>query len=190
MSGIITPGQVSNRPRLRHRLNSGLTSETTGKAAMAKAMDRIRRLPGKSSRAIPYAAKRGEDHAHQGRQRHDADRVAQGAGEEGGLEHRAVVAPRPMGRPELLVGDVGRRLERQRQDPHDRQEGVQHDEDRADDPHGLLTGGLAGHQSLLTEARLTLNPLTKMKAISTTERNSRTDRAEPRPSSARCTVWR
>src|ERR1700730_8113712 len=55
--GMITPGQVSNRWKLRHRLNSGLIKDTTGKAAMARATDRINLLPGNSSRAMPYAAK-------------------------------------------------------------------------------------------------------------------------------------
>src|SRR5690349_9719469 len=56
MYGMIRPGQVSNRPTARHRLNSGPTSATTGNIAIASAVDRMIRLPGKSSRAIAYAA--------------------------------------------------------------------------------------------------------------------------------------
>src|SRR4051812_8348248 len=56
MYGMIRPSQVSNRPIARHRLNSGPTSETTGNIAMARATDRINFLPGKSRRAIAYAA--------------------------------------------------------------------------------------------------------------------------------------
>ena len=52
MIGMMTPSQVSNSPSARHMLNSGLTSETTGKAAMARARPRMNFLPGKSSRAM------------------------------------------------------------------------------------------------------------------------------------------
>src|SRR5690606_26379617 len=55
--GMINPGQVSYRPMLRQRLNNGVTIEMTGKIATASAVVRITRLPGKSSRAIAYAAK-------------------------------------------------------------------------------------------------------------------------------------
>ena len=37
-------------------LNSGVTSDTTGKAAIASEIPRMNFLPGKSSRAIAYAA--------------------------------------------------------------------------------------------------------------------------------------
>ena len=50
--GMIRPGQVSYRPIVRHRLNSGVTIEMTGKMATASADVRISFLPGKSSRAI------------------------------------------------------------------------------------------------------------------------------------------
>ena len=50
--GMISPSQVSYRPMLRHRLNSGVTIEMTGKIATPSAVDRISLLPGKSSRAI------------------------------------------------------------------------------------------------------------------------------------------
>src|SRR3712207_6269198 len=54
--GRISPGQVSYRPIWRHTLNSGVTIEMTGKIATPSAVDRISRLPGKSSRAMAYAA--------------------------------------------------------------------------------------------------------------------------------------
>src|SRR4051812_48364778 len=50
--GMISPGQVSYSPIWRHRLNSGVTIEMTGKIATASAVDRMSFLPGKSSRAI------------------------------------------------------------------------------------------------------------------------------------------
>ncbi len=53
---MISPGQVSYRPIWRHRLNSGVTIEMTGKIATASAVDRMSFLPGKSSRAMAYAA--------------------------------------------------------------------------------------------------------------------------------------
>jgi uncharacterized NAD-dependent epimerase/dehydratase family protein len=40
---------------LRHRSNSGVTIEITGKMATASALVRMIRLPGKSKRAIAYA---------------------------------------------------------------------------------------------------------------------------------------
>ena len=49
---MIRPGQVSNRPIVRHRLKSGVTSEITGKIETASAVERISFLPGKSSRAM------------------------------------------------------------------------------------------------------------------------------------------
>src|SRR5919112_4076156 len=54
--GMIRPGQVSYSPICRHRLNSGVTIEMTGKMATASAVDRISFLPGKSRRAMAYAA--------------------------------------------------------------------------------------------------------------------------------------
>ena len=52
MYGMIRPGQVSNRPRLRHMLYSGPTIEIGGNIAIASAIERISVLPGKSRRAI------------------------------------------------------------------------------------------------------------------------------------------
>src|SRR2546430_3478670 len=57
MYGMMSPGQVSNSLTLRHRSNSGPTSDTTGNMAIASAKFRISFLPGKSSRAIAYATK-------------------------------------------------------------------------------------------------------------------------------------
>src|SRR3954468_17533168 len=54
--GMIMPSQVSYRPICRQRLNSGVTIEITGKIATPRAADRMSRLPGKSNRAIAYAA--------------------------------------------------------------------------------------------------------------------------------------
>src|SRR4051812_17446633 len=54
--GMISPSQVSYSPICRQRLNSGVTIEITGKMATPRAAERISRLPGKSSRAIAYAA--------------------------------------------------------------------------------------------------------------------------------------
>ena len=51
MYGMIRPGQVSKRPRLRSMLNSGVTSEIAGNMAISSDMPISRRLPGKSSRA-------------------------------------------------------------------------------------------------------------------------------------------
>ena len=62
MYGMIRPGQVLNRPSVRHMSNSGPTSATTGNIAIASASDSTSRLPLNSSRAIAYAAKRREDH--------------------------------------------------------------------------------------------------------------------------------
>src|SRR3954462_11768408 len=39
--GMITPSQVSYRPICRHRLNSGVTIEITGKIATASATERM-----------------------------------------------------------------------------------------------------------------------------------------------------
>ena len=49
---MMRPGQVSYSPIWRHRLNSGVTIEITGKIATAKAVDRMSRFPRKSSRAM------------------------------------------------------------------------------------------------------------------------------------------
>ena len=49
---MIRPGQVSYSPIWRHRLNSGVTIETTGNMDTARATVRIIFLPGKSSRAM------------------------------------------------------------------------------------------------------------------------------------------
>src|SRR4051812_17091203 len=57
MYGMISPGHVLNRPRTRHRSNSGPTSATTGNMAIARASESTRRLPLKSRRAIAYAAR-------------------------------------------------------------------------------------------------------------------------------------
>src|SRR6185503_7392306 len=57
MYGMIRPGQVLNRPRMRHRSNSGPTRATTGNMAIASARERTRRLPLNSRRAIAYAAR-------------------------------------------------------------------------------------------------------------------------------------
>ena len=46
------PGQVSNRPSWRHRLNSGLTSEMAGNMAISKVTATSTCLPGNRSRAI------------------------------------------------------------------------------------------------------------------------------------------
>src|SRR3954463_13882446 len=54
--GMISPTQVSYSPICRHRLNSGVTIEMTGKIATARAVPRISFFPGKSSRAMAYAA--------------------------------------------------------------------------------------------------------------------------------------
>src|SRR3954452_1650502 len=49
MYGMISPGQVLNRPRIRQRSKSGPTSATTGNIAIASASESTRRLPWKSS---------------------------------------------------------------------------------------------------------------------------------------------
>ena len=49
--GMIRPGQVSNRPSCRHRLNSGLTSEMAGNMAISRVTATSTCLPGKRSRA-------------------------------------------------------------------------------------------------------------------------------------------
>src|SRR5918997_4582674 len=103
-------------------------------------------------------------------------------------EDRRVVLPGQRRRQERLVGDVRRRLERQRHDPGDREQRVEDDRDTGDDPPGLLP---LGHQpSPLACARSIRKPLMKMNAMSTTERNSRTETAEPRPISTRAIVCR
>ena len=56
MYGMIRPGQVLKRPSVRHRSNSGPTSETTGNIAIASASESTSRLPLNSSRAMAYAA--------------------------------------------------------------------------------------------------------------------------------------
>src|SRR3954466_5564751 len=56
MYGMISPGQVLNRPSARHRSNSGPTSATTGNIAIARAIDSTNRLPLNSRRAMAYAA--------------------------------------------------------------------------------------------------------------------------------------
>jgi hypothetical protein len=52
MYGRISPGQVSKIPSRRSMSNNGETSETCGNIAISSEMPSIRRLPGKSSRAI------------------------------------------------------------------------------------------------------------------------------------------
>src|SRR4051794_7290571 len=54
--GMISPIQVSYSPICRHRLNSGVTMEMTGKIATPSAVPRMSFFPGKSSRAMAYAA--------------------------------------------------------------------------------------------------------------------------------------
>src|SRR3954453_14036037 len=54
--GMISPAHVSYRPICRHRLNSGVTIEMTGKIATASAVERMSFFPGKSSRATAEAA--------------------------------------------------------------------------------------------------------------------------------------
>src|SRR5690242_15754893 len=56
MYGMISPGHVSYRPIWRHRLYSGPTSEICGKSATPSVTARMICLPGKSRRAIAYAA--------------------------------------------------------------------------------------------------------------------------------------
>ena len=51
MYGMISPAQVSNRPRLRSMLNSGVTSEMAGNMAISSDMPMSRLLPGKRRRA-------------------------------------------------------------------------------------------------------------------------------------------
>ena len=51
MYGMISPGQVSNRPRFRSMLNRGVTSEMAGNMAISNDMPIRTVLPGKSSRA-------------------------------------------------------------------------------------------------------------------------------------------
>ncbi len=53
---MIRPAQVSNSPSLRMMSNSGLTSEICGNIAISSATPTRIFLPGKSSRAIAYAA--------------------------------------------------------------------------------------------------------------------------------------
>ncbi|BBE24055.1 hypothetical protein MN0502_29380 [Arthrobacter sp. MN05-02] len=50
--GMIRPSHVSYSPMVRHRLNSGVTIEMTGKIETASAVVRTSFLPGKSSLAI------------------------------------------------------------------------------------------------------------------------------------------
>ena len=54
--GMISPGQVSNRPSARSMLNIGVTSEIAGNMAMSSAIPIRTCLPGKSSLATAYAA--------------------------------------------------------------------------------------------------------------------------------------
>ena len=60
----------------------------------------------------------GQDHGEHGRDEGDPDRVAQGVGEDRLVEDAAVVGPRPLAGEEGAVGDRGRVLEGQRDDPH------------------------------------------------------------------------
>ena len=55
-------------------------------------------------------------------------------------EHGVVVVERPLGREELPVADRRRVLQRQRDDPDDRDQRVEQDDDRPDAPQDLLTG--------------------------------------------------
>jgi hypothetical protein len=50
--GMIRPAQVSYRPIERHRLNSGVTIEITGKIETPSAVVRMSLRPGNASRAI------------------------------------------------------------------------------------------------------------------------------------------
>src|SRR5882762_2135942 len=54
--GMIRRSVVLHSPMLRHSLNSGVTMLMTGKTAVSSAVLRTSRLPGKSRRAMPYAA--------------------------------------------------------------------------------------------------------------------------------------
>ena len=56
MYGMISPGHVLNRPSDRSMLNIGVTREICGNIAISRAIPIRRRLPGKSSLAIAYAA--------------------------------------------------------------------------------------------------------------------------------------
>src|SRR3712207_6311510 len=132
-----------------------------------------------------------QDARDERRDQADAERVPQRRQEEPAGrpgEDRRVVLPGHRRRQERLVGDVRRRLERQRHDPRDREQRVEDDQDPPDDPPGLLP---LGHQpSPLAWARSIRKPLMKMNAISTTLRNSRTETAEPKPISTRAIVCR
>ena len=56
MYGMISPGHVSYRPIWRHRLYSGPTSDICGNIATPSVTARMIVFPGKSRRAIAYAA--------------------------------------------------------------------------------------------------------------------------------------
>src|SRR5659263_127342 len=132
----------------------------------------------------------GEDDADQRREERHPDGVAQRGSEQVVGEDRAEVLQAPFRRQELLVGDVVAALERQRQDPPDRQHRVGDDDDGADYPTDAVSGRRAAHLSPLTWLRSVLKPLTKMTAISTTVRNNSTDTAEPMPSATRVMLCR
>src|SRR5581483_5705470 len=85
--------------------------------------------------------------------------------------------------------DLAGLLERQREDPQRREDRPDEDQDRGRDPQHLRAGRL--HQrSPRTCERSTRNPLMKIAAISTTDRNSSTPTASPSPIAVRVIVCR
>ena len=102
---------ADDRDRREHR-DRERAREDRGLALELQPRDRVRRH-------------RRERQRDQRRDQRDADRVAQRGGEEARVEDGVVVVERPLAREEPAVADRLRRLQRQRDDPDDGDQGVE-----------------------------------------------------------------
>ena len=192
MYGMISPGQVLNRPSVRHMSKSGPTSATIGNMAIASARDSTSFLPLNSSRAIAYAANVAKMTARivammaiPNEFRSESRKslwVFSWPGVRAEAQDVAVVLPRRVVRQELRAADGGlsRGLERQGDDPRHRQQAPDQDDEESDPG---ADRSLASHQTspLACAGRPGTTSRSAMRAAARV-RNSSTDSADPRPS--------
>ena len=111
-----------------------------------------RRLAGEVEPGDGVGGHRAEHDGHEGGDEADADRVDQRPEEVGVGEDRRVALPGRRGREVLAVVERRVVLQRQRDDPDHRDEGVEQDEDVDAPPHQLALRGLGLHDYLLPPA--------------------------------------
>ena len=123
--------------------NSGPTVEIAGNIAIASAPPRISELARELEPGDRVGRERGEHDRDRGRDQGDHDRVDQRSQQravEAALEQRLVVVEADVGRDQAPVGDRRRVLERQREQPEDREEGGGDDHEHADRSRTRIRG--------------------------------------------------